>query len=324
MNTLLTLFGIFWRNRYALVLPFVILPSLALIYSINTPAMYTARTTLQIEKSPANPPLLQNISDPDKANLLRQTIKSANVVGDALTAAGILLEGAGPEERNIKIAAAARNIHLHTIGDDLIEIYYRSTTPQNITTVLEHLAINFVDEINAPERFSAGEKQEFLERQLRELGAKLNRAKANMEAVKAEIARSGKQDAPENLARMADAAFEVEKIQTQYDLTRRDFDNVLGSNQSRRIMTPKFPLPPTLENPNPEAEQHLSYLLVSLLLSALLTFTLITLKARLDTSLRLDDEIRREIGLKIIGRMPNMGDVKIDQGRLTSMPKMGI
>ncbi|MBI1363394.1 MAG: hypothetical protein GC134_05365 [Proteobacteria bacterium] len=325
MNTFFTLFGIFWRNRYALVLPFLILPTLAVIYSANTPAMYTARTTIQIQNAATNPPLLQNISDPDKTNLLRQTIKSANVVGDTLRAAGLLLDGASSDERNQKIAQAARNIHLQTIGDDLIEIYYRSTTRAGITTVLEQLALNFIDEINAGERFSADETQEFLERQLRELSARLNKAKANYDALKVEVTRSGKADSDENIARMAAAEFEIQKIQTQYGLAKEDFDKVLSEKQSRSATpTVKFPLPPMLENENPEMEQHMSYLLASIVLAGLLSLTLIALKSKLDTSLRTDDEIRREIGLKIIGRMPNMGDVKIDQGRLTAMPKMGI
>lgn len=325
MNTVFALFGIFWRNRYALVLPFIILPTLAFVYSVNTPAMYMARTTIQIEQSDANPPMLKNISDPDKTNLLRQTIKSANVVGDTLKSSGMLLDGADATERNNKIANTARNVHLQTIGDDLIEIYYRSTTPQNITYVLENLAYNFVDEIYAPERFSADEKQEFLERQLRDLSAKLNKARANHDALKAELARSDKPKSDENLARIASAEFEIQKIQTQFGLAKQDFDAVLSESQSRRS-TPviKFPLPPTLENPNPEMEQHLSYLLGSILLAVFMSLTIITLRSKLDTGLRTDDEIRKEIGLKIIGRMPNLGDVNIEEGRLTSMPKMRI
>ena len=64
--------------------------------------------------------------------------------------------------------------------------------------------------------------------------------------------------------------------------------------------------------------------MVGLILAIVFTAVMIILDILFDSSLRQDDEIRKELGLRILGRMPNLGDVHFDEGRISTMPKLNI
>lgn len=317
LNALTTL----WRHRYTIVLPLVCFPAVALVHSLSSPPLYRANATLHIVKDEIQSPLLQNISNPDHVDLLRRTLRQPSVVRDALKSVGLLLDGATAREENDRISEVTRNLRLATIGDDLIQISYASQDSRNITALLENIGYNFMDEVLAPERFRSEEEHSRLSNQVRYIKTRLTLAQNRLEDAKKKVVAD-----PENLdlvKSLTAAEFDVQTLQAQHDIAKKNFDAVLGETQTRNIKPAlRFIDPPALIDPNPAMAQHLAHVFNALVLALFISIFLIILRTRLDTSLRSDEEIRKELGLKIIGRMPNLGDMKIDQGRVGTLPRM--
>lgn len=325
MNRMLLLATALWKRRATLILSLIAFPALVLMYGLNKPPMYEAVQTLSLSPENTQSDLLQDISNTEYQKILERKLKSETLLEDALESVGKLMSGASKEDIDQAVAELRRNLDLEAAGPNVIEITLSHEDRSSILRQLEAVVLNFIDDIMAPERFAKEELSNSLANQVRELTEQKVDTDAKIGGLKSDLRRANddEQDAIER--RIAALEFQTQTLTMQINLAKNQYEKVLNETQ-KTLFNPiiKAEGSPTIITPMPQLSQQLYYLLVGLILSIVFTTVMVTLDILFDRSLRHDDEIRKELGLRILGRMPNLGDVHFDKGRMSTMPKLNI
>jgi Mrp family chromosome partitioning ATPase len=127
-----------WRHRKDVLLPTLLVPLLAIGFSLSQPPVYHATALLQLDTGKAKSPLLQKIDEPGHAEALARIIKGDELLKDTAHDAGMRLD--------------PRRIELNVLNDRLIRIGYSSPQKLGLESLVDALAYNFIYEILAPER----------------------------------------------------------------------------------------------------------------------------------------------------------------------------
>jgi len=325
MNPMLLLATALWRRRATLVLSFIAFPALVLMYGLNKPPMFEAVQTLSLTPEKAQSNLLQNINNAEYQKILNRQLKSDTLLKAALRDVGTLLPGATQLDEATQITQLRRNLTLEAAGADVIEVTLKAEDRSSILRLLEAVVLNFIDDIMAPERFAKEELANSLANQVRELAEQKTATEKDIKTLQADLRRT-KEDAQEPLERrLAGLEFQSQTLTMQISLAQNEYEKALSATQ-QTLFHPiiKAEGNPVIVTPTPRLSQQLYYFLVGLILAALFTTVMIVLDILFDRSLRSDDEIRKELGLRILGRMPNLGDIHFDEGRISTMPKLNI
>lgn len=325
MNRMLLLATALWKRRATLILSLIAFPALVLMYGLNKPPMYEAVQTLSLSPEKAQSNLLQDISNTEYQKILERQLKSETLLKAALKDVGSLFEGTSVEEENKAITNLRRNLDLEAAGPNVIEITLSHEDRSSILRTLEAVVLNFIDDIMAPERFAKEELANSLENQVRELSEQKVETEAKVGGLKSDLRRANDDEKEAIERRIAALEFQSQTLTMQINLAKNEYEKALSATQ-QTMFHPiiKAEGSPTILTPVPHLSQQLYYLLVGLILAIVFTVVMVTLDILFDRSLRDDDEIRKELGLRILGRMPNLGDVHFDKGRMSTMPKLNI
>ena len=325
MNRMLILATALWKRRATLVLSLIAFPALVLMYGLNKPPVYEAVQTLSLTPEKAQSNLLQDISNSEYQKILERQLKNETLLKAALRDVGTLLSGADQMDEQKQVADLRRSLDLEAAGPNVIEVTLTHEDRSSILRLLEAVVINFIDDIMAPERFAKEELANSLGNQIRELSAQRTETDAKVDGLKGDLrrAKAGEQEAIER--RIAALEFQSQTLEMQIRLAKNEYEKALTATQ-QTMFHPiiKAEGSPVLVTPAPRLSQQLYFLLVGLILAIVFTAVMIILDILFDSSLRQDDEIRKELGLRILGRMPNLGDVHFDEGRISTMPKLNI
>ena len=325
MNRMLILATALWKRRATLVLSLIAFPALVLMYGLNKPPVYEAVQTLSLTPEKAQSNLLQDISNSEYQKILERQLKNETLLKAALRDVGTLLSGADQMDEQKQVADLRRSLDLEAAGPNVIEVTLSHEDRSSILRLLEAVVINFIDDIMAPERFAKEELANSLGNQIRELTAQRTETDAKVDGLKGDLrrAKADEQEAIER--RIAALEFQSQTLEMQIRLAKNEYEKALTATQ-QTMFHPiiKAEGSPVLVTPAPRLSQQLYFLLVGLILAIVFTAVMIILDILFDSSLRQDDEIRKELGLRILGRMPNLGDVHFDEGRISTMPKLNI
>lgn len=330
MDAVLRLLTVLWRRRGMIVLSFIAFPALSLMYGLNQPPMYQAVQTLSLQKDQAQSPLLKNVGDPEYQKILYRTLTSQELARATLRDVGQLFDGASPQEERQKIEVFRHNLRLTAPSDSIIEITLRSPNQAQILRLLEATVLNFIDEIMAPERFSKeelasnlGSQLQTLKKQVADTRDQLQQAKRTIATTKASASKEPTvQDAERKVTALE---FELQTLNMQKALAEKSYSDALKASQDamfQPLLKPESN--PVLTTPGPSLPYALSCLFMGFAIALGFILLSVLISLWLDTSLKNDEEIRKVLGLKILGRMPNLGDIHFENGRVSTMPRLNI
>lgn len=325
MNVLLGFFTLLWRRRYLVVVSLIAFPTLAVLYSHNRPAYYHAVQTLAVNAEASQSPLLKNVQIPDFVTILERRLKSPELAGSALREIGLLFDGTVDAEKNERIQELTNHLSLVPAGKNVLEIHYRSADATNLLRTLETVSFLFIDDMLAPERFAIDDELGQLAEQVQFLSGKLETTNQQLKPARAMLEEAPAEKRDEALRRVTALEFESQSLRLQRELAEEKYQAALKRGQERLSQPIIRPLGnPVLVNKNASTRQHSRYICFGLLLALAFIALVLILQKLLDRSLRTDAEIRIALGLKILGRMPNLGDIQVENGRIATMPRLNI
>lgn len=337
---LLVLFAYVWQKRFYILIPLILCPIIIVAWSLGKTPVYHATTTLHLDPENVQSPLIRNITNPEHSDILQRYVTNPLVIEDTLKDNGILsaapslsddaeskkaLEQYNLDKHNM-IKAFRRNISVGAISADLIRIELRSKEAHSIEQVLESLKNNFVDEVLAPERLR-------IQRHLGELESQIKRYNERQKLAQQSLAHAQNVDVPEGdeklqqntLRRVVSLEFEVQRLEAQRLLAKEEYDRTLARANNLSSSDKDAPgavlwmveEPMLISSEKGIAQAVTDGIWFGFLIGLFLMFI-----ARLtDTSLRRDEEIVKHFGLKILGHMPNLGDVTIEKAGLVMAAK---
>jgi hypothetical protein len=311
-------------------MPSIVFSLIALFISLSQPVLFEVTTTLYLDKEKAESPLLKNITEADHAAILERTLKGRRVLKDTLQEVGLLLEGASAVTEQQTLNDFSADIELDVLNDHLIKISYESLSPQNIETTLETLSFNFIHEILAPERFRTEQQLASLAEQIKYYSEKIKIAGEALKSIQIQSAESKDKD-NKFLKKIVSLEFDMEKYASQKRMAQEEYDHLLTKNKSlvsQYSQSPNavlwFVEAPTMLPQQSNLERHIRYMLTGILLAVLLSIILIIYAWYSDRSLHTEEEFRRYLGVKVIGHMPNLGDVRTEDGIITANVRTSI
>lgn len=323
MNILMILFAHVWKHRFRLLLPVVLLPLVAVVWSLSQPVIYESLATIGVDKKKTTSPLLEDLDKIENQEILERFVKNADIIRDTLYETGGLVEGTLPETESLALEKAQERLVIDIPSAERIRLRYIGSNEKDSLKFLEKLSLNFVQEILAPERlrleqtlFSLGEQIQYYREQEHLVTSALAKAK------KAEAAGVQDEKMLKDLVRLE---FEKERASAQRQLAQKEYDHLLKISKS--LMRSMDDLSPSgalwfVESPVlVQGEKSVGYYIDLIQCMALIGFLLALLwiaYAKVsDNTLKSDAEITEELGLKIVGRVPHLGELHLQDGHLS-------
>lgn len=320
----LAIIAYLWRRRYALIIPAVLGALCATLYSLITPSFYEATTTLRMDASRIQSPVLRNISLPEHLEILDRTLKSDSVVLDTLKETGLALaEG----KQTTLLAEKMRNsLEFNVINDDLLRINYRSEDPQNVKYVLEILSLNFIGELLAPERFRMDNQLASLESQIKRYYSRQKLTEQSLEKAKnVDVDAQDEKNMKTKLAEIVALEFDLQRMEAQRLFAQEEYDRLLST--SKRIFNTRdktspgslfwFAEAPRMVGAPHGSEQHLRMATLGLIVGFFVGLLLLVLGRVFDSSFRNDQEAAEYLGVKVLGHIPNLGNITFEKGQIS-------
>lgn len=322
MNLLIVLFAHIWKHRFRLIFPVVFLPSVAVIWSLSQVVVYESIATIGIDKSKTTSPLLEDLGSPENQEILFRFFQNEDLVRDTLYETGGLIEGALPAVESAKVSSALKSLKVEVASPERIRLRYIGVSEKSSLRFLEKLSLNFVQEILAPERlrleqtlFSLGEQIQYYTEQEHLISAAHQKTKAAMDA--------GIKD-DKLLKEIVRLEFEKERASAQHQLAQKEYDHLLSISKSlMRSMDDLSPSgalwfveEPVLTRGEKTVEYYISLIKCMALIGFLISILWILYVKISDNTLKTDEQIREVLGLKIIGRVPHLGQLHMQDGHL--------
>lgn len=316
-----------WKRKATILLPLILIPAAAFFLSMGRPVSYEAFTTLHLDRDNARSPLLRNITQPAHIDILERTLLSKAVLEDTLEEAGVITNESAPEAKQAALAQLQSTVKFDILSNELLRLTYKNTNQSRAARVLEILSFNFIHEILAPERFRLEQQVSALAEQIKYYGHQQKLAEGKLGLIQSSLTEVEGSDAKnEKLKEIVTMEFEVQRLEAQKELAQEEYDSALS--QSKNLMSQYlsrssgqvlwFVEPPMLEASQGEMQQHLSYILrgfsLAILLSAVFMFVMYRNKKKIIFN---DVQVKEKLNLKAIGHIPNMGNVRVESGRLS-------
>lgn len=325
MGQMRTLLANIWQRSGIIVLSLIALPALFAMYGLNQQPSFTAVQTLSLKPENAQSNLLQNIDNPEFVRILNRQLKNETLLRTALNDVGVILEGMAPEKRQEIISSLQNRLNLSAPGSDVIEITLQHADRAEILRLLEAIVMNFIDDIMAPERFAKDELTNSLANQVQTIKLRRQETLEAVEKTKQDLrgADGAEKDTLER--RLAALEFQAQTLNMQKTLAENEYQKALKEAQ-QNLFHPviKPDSSPVIISTYGGAQRGIVYAGLGFIVALLFSALVVIISSALDTSLRRDENIRKELGLRILGRMPNLGDVQFEKGRISTMPRMNI
>ena len=331
MTRLLTLLIYLWQKKALLITPALLLPLIAFIWSYNYQPYFEAVTTLGLDKRHVSSPLLKNIDTPENAEILQRRLTNQNLLKDTLVESSVIFDATTSSETDIRaqISAFAKRIQLNIIDSESMQIFYRDSDKENAQRILENLSSNFVDDILAPERLRIEEKLMNLSNQVQYYNEQQKRSEAKLNQAQEKLTKTRNEKEQNTLLKdVVSLEFEVQKAVAQKDLAQEDYERLLiesrslitGTRNGRGNLILQYIETPVVTSGERGLKDHFSIAWLCFKIGFFIGILSIIISRLLDQSLRSDEEIHELLGLKILGRIPNLGHVEMKQGRLIINP----
>ena len=326
MHQLRILLANIWQRRGVIVLSLIALPALFAMYGLNQKPAYTAVQTLSLKPENAQSNLLKNVDNPDFIRILARQLKNETLLKTALKDVGILLEGADPEKTRQDIRKLQQKLTLTAAGDDVIEITLAHPNRAEILRLLEAVVMNFIDDIMAPERFAKDELTNSLASQVQTIKTRRQETKQQLADIQETLADTSAQKQQKTLKQKISALeFRRQTLKMQQTLAENEYQKALHAAQENLFQPVIKPMSrPVIISTYGGTERGLLYGGLGFVLALLFSLLVVVVSSILDTSLRRDENIRRALGLRILGRMPHLGDVHFENGRISTVQHVNI
>ena len=314
-----------WQRRGIIVLSFIAIPALFAMYGLNQSPTYTAVQTLSLKPENAQSNLLQNVDNPEFVRILNRQMNNETLLRTALSDVGVLLEGAEPETRHRVITGLQNRLRLSAAGGNVIEITLTHDDRGEILRLLEAIVLNFIDDIMAPERFAKDELANSLANQVQTIKLRRQETLEQLEAAKKELAKASGDEERALERQVAALEFQAQTLNMQKSLAENEYQKALRAAQQNMfhpVIKPESS--PVIISTYGGAGRGVVYFGFGLIVAFLFSAVVVIVGNALDTSMRRDEEIRKELGLRVLGRMPNLGNISFDDGRINTTPNMNI
>jgi hypothetical protein len=327
MTRLVILFAQLWCKRYQLFVPLIIFPTLMLAWSMMHERTFVATTTLHIDKSQARSPLLKNITDETNQQTLERFLKKEEVVVDTLQETGLLLDGTPKAEQDAIVQQFQNSVEIEFLSENTLRLSYATQAQQDMETVLETLSWNFIQEILTPERFRSELMLSSLAEQIRYYGTQEEAARNTLMAARnAPLPVENELQQQTRLKQIVALEFELQRASAQRQMAQDEYDKLF--TESKALLTSlqgrgpntvlRFIEPPTQIDTAENMDRHLSAVLQGVIFSILFSAFYIVFSQALNSSLKTDEDVLDNTGLKVLGHIPNLGKVSVIDGRISS------
>lgn len=314
MDGFLTIISFVWRYKFHLFVPLLFIPALFVSFSVNKAEVFEATTTLYVENAEKTP-LLQNLQDTKRMQILERTLKLPNVLESAVKQVS-----AAKAKDPIFMAELKNKIRVESIDKHILQMNLKLTEKQDLLEILGAVTQSFITEVLTPERMRTNQTLNFLAEKLK--SRKMRLIIADKELAKLQETFGDNESDLKQLKELAAKEFETQHLRTQYNIAKEEYDEYLKKEQSRQIKTIiRFVEEPTFIETTPRWLIHLNHLGLGLVASFLMSIILILLSKIMDNSLRTDKQIKKFFNTPILGRMPKLGDMSIEKGRIQASVK---
>lgn len=314
MDGFLTIISFVWRYKFHLFVPLLFIPALFVSFSINKPEVFEATTTLFVENAEKTP-VLQNLSDKNRMQILERTLKLSEVLEPAVAKVS-----AAKSKDNLYMTELRQDIAIDAIDQNILQLTLKTEDKTDALELLGAITQSFMTEVLAPERMRTDQTLSFLADKLKTRKTLL--LVAEQELKKLNETFGDKEQDLEQLKALAAKEFEVQHLKSQYDIAQKEYQNYLSKEQDRQIKTViRFVEEPTLLENMPRLLVHANFLGLGLVCSFALSFIFIMFAKLFDSSLRSDKQIKKFFNIELLGRMPKLGDMSIEGGRIQASVK---
>ncbi|MGL5006716.1 MAG: GumC family protein [Plesiomonas sp.] len=173
-----------WRRRALIITPLLIMPLLATLIGIFTPKQYQSYTTLLIQETSKLNPFLEDLSVStnlkDRFAALDSLLHSRYVLQMVIDDANLLPKNASQSDYDNKINLLSSSVTLNLVGSDLVQLRFKTQSPENSAIILQAISQRFLDNVLAPEQSSISGSEKFLKEQITKQEAELNKAEKNL------------------------------------------------------------------------------------------------------------------------------------------------
>lgn len=311
-----------WRARYRLLLPMIVLPAVAVGWSMANSPIYQATTTLSVERAKPHSPLLQNMTSQESQEILKRFVNNPDLLEDTLLATGVILPTMNASQRFDAVQDLSQNLHLHILDSDRLQLNYEGGNEQEVIRTLEKLSANFVDEILAPERLRVEQVLFSLSEQIRYYGELEGVALSALE--KAQEAKNAGLTDVEHTKSIVRLEFDAQRSRAQRQLAQKEYDQLfskvkllqasMSAADSNGVFW--FVEEPTLVGAIYDSAYHAKLVKIWLWLGFLVGLVWLVVGKISDSSLRREEDIYNTLGVKVLGRLPNLGHLKNEDGHL--------
>lgn len=196
-----------WRRRYVILLPVLLLPVLGGLVGSFVPHSYETRMSVLVQEPGRFNPFLEDLSVRsnlrDRMEGLRALLTSRHVMLSVAEDLGMVPPGASEWEQSRAVAGLASSVSVQLIGQEMVELRYRARRPDGMDRVLDRVGQRFIERVRGPEDASLRDSVAFLDAQIRDAQAALDRAEQAQSVFKSQNAALLPDMRAANLQRLA-------------------------------------------------------------------------------------------------------------------------
>lgn len=331
MSKILTLLVYLWNKKAYILLPTVLFPIITLAWSLSYQPAFKAITTIGVDKRLVSSPLLKNFSTPENIEILERRLKGSSLLKDTVMDSSTFFDNTNVSDEQIKseTISLATRVQIKAIDSENFQISYTDTSKENTVRILEALSNNFIDDLLAPERLRTEEKLMNLANQVQYYSELEKKHEALLNNAQEKLSKTqGEKQQNLLLKKVVKLEFDVQKASAQKDLAQTDYEKLLI--ESRSLITGartdstnpilQYIEPPVIVSGERTSSDHTYITYLSFKIGLLVALLSLFISRLMDTTLRTDKQIQEAFGLRIIGRIPHIGEVTFKDGRLIADP----
>jgi polysaccharide chain length determinant protein (PEP-CTERM system associated) len=216
------------RRKKLIILPFVLIAGLSIIYSLLSPDIYQAGTTIMIQPQKVPKDYIRStVTSPieERLRTISQQVMSRTVLERIITEFDLYKEARNSLAMEEIVSMMRGNIELIESGEDSFQLFYQGKEPGVVAMVANRLASLFIEEnLNVREQSAEG-TTEFLEMELERIR---NELESREEAI-----RNFKHEHMGELPRQLDANL---RVLNQLQIKLQSNSEALKAAQDRRVL----------------------------------------------------------------------------------------
>jgi polysaccharide chain length determinant protein (PEP-CTERM system associated) len=219
-----------WRQRYAIILPIIILPILGVIVSLLSSPKYKSHMSFLVQETGKDNPYLSDLSVETNLKERMSGLKTLLHSRHILTKVVEELKGEetplteGQMEQQIRILSSAITVDM--FGKNLITIVMYSANPKDMKRTLDAIGRHFIVSLLAPAQSSISASEQFLKQELALLEISLLQAESNMAVYKSEHADELPESHQSNITRLRESQTLLEEKQVALAGAREVIENL--------------------------------------------------------------------------------------------------